>query len=187
MTTTLAHSAPSSATSGTTRRATVAPPRLRVVMRPAPHREPPFDDDLAHTPLARPYDQTLPFERPGSAPRPAPLSLRPHGLPEPTAWAKRLLVGLIESADGRRPLHQLASLLSPSIGRRIGADFDRDAAIGQPHWLHRATVLSMRGCEPAQGVAELCATVRSGPRVRAIALRLEEHRGRWRCTRLQLG
>jgi len=40
---------------------------------------------------------------------------------------------------------------------------------------------------PSEGVAELSATLQAGPRVRAIALRLEARHGRWRCTRLQLG
>lgn len=185
MTAVLARSAPAMPISGRTRSAPA--PRPRVVLRPAPHREPPFDDELTEQTTARPYDRVLPFARPATGPQPAPLSLRPHGLPEPTVWTRRLLIGLIESADGRRPLHQLASLLTPSIGRGIGAEFDRDAAIGTPHWLHSAAVVSVRGCEPAHGVAELCAAVRTGGRVRAIALRLEEHRGRWRCTRLQLG
>jgi hypothetical protein len=45
----------------------------------------------------------------------------------------------------------------------------------------------VRASEPSDGVAELCATVDVGGRVRALALRLEEQHGRWRCTRLQLG
>jgi hypothetical protein len=41
--------------------------------------------------------------------------------------------------------------------------------------------------EPADGVAEACAVVDTGPRRRAIALRLEGLDGRWRCTQLQFG
>jgi hypothetical protein len=33
----------------------------------------------------------------------------------------------------------------------------------------------------------VCATVQTGTRVRAIAMRLEAKDGRWRCVRLQLG
>jgi hypothetical protein len=94
---------------------------------------------------------------------------------------------MIETAAGRRPLHQLSGLLSPSVCRGIGADFERAAQIGKPHWLHRASIRSVRATQPADGVAELCATLEVGRRVRALAMRLEEHRGRWRCTRLQLG
>ena len=78
-------------------------------------------------------------------------------------------------------------MLSPSIGRGLGTDFERAAAAGTGHWLRHATVHSVRASEPADGVAELCATVDLGVRVRAVAMRLETHHGHWRCTRLQLG
>jgi hypothetical protein len=166
-----------------------APTQPRVVVRPAPRREPPFDDEISD-PLRqpRPYDQRLPFELP--VPRrpawPARPSLR-RGLPDPAAWTRRLLIGMVEAAAGRRPLHQLAAMVSPGVLRGLGADFERAATTGDPHWLHRATVRTIRGCEPVDGVAEICATVEAGRRVRAVALRLEEQHGRWRCTRLQLG
>jgi hypothetical protein len=168
---------------------TAAPAPRSVVIRPAPRREPPFDDELPDArPLHGPYDRRLPFEL---APAPAtvwrPRPPRPRGLPDPAPWGRRLLIGMIETAAGRRPLHQLASLLSPSVSRGLGADFERAAQAGSAHWLHRAAVRSMRVAEPAEGVAELSATVELGRRVRAIAMRLEEHHGRWRCTRLQLG
>lgn len=167
--------------------ARAARPALRVVVRPAPHREPPFDDEIVDGPVAGPLDQRLPFDRqPARSVRPF-RAAHPHGLPEPNAWARRLLIGLIETAAGRRPLQQLGSMLSFSVGRGIRADFERAAAAGSPHWLHRASVHSVRASEPTDGVAELCATVTHGRRVRAVAMRLEEHRGRWRCTRLQLG
>jgi hypothetical protein len=162
-------------------------PALRLVIRPAPRREPPFDDEIDSPPLVGAYDQRLPFETPRPRPHRVLLPRRRRGLPEPTAWGRRLLIGLIETADGRRPLHQLANLLSPSVARGIGADFERAAVAGRPHWLHRASVLSVRCCEPAEGVAELSATLESPNRVRAVALRMEEQHGRWRCTRLQLG
>jgi hypothetical protein len=161
----------------------------RVVIRAAPRREPPFDDELPETRLLPgPLDRRLPFElapAPARAWRPQPS--RPRGLPDPAPWGRRLLVGMIETAAGRRPLHQLAAMLSPSVSRGLSAEFERAAQQGVPHWLHRATVRSVRVAEPAEGVAELCATVETGRRVRAVAMRLENHGGRWRCTRLQLG
>ncbi|HZC72750.1 MAG TPA: Rv3235 family protein [Jatrophihabitans sp.] len=166
-----------------------AQPVRAVVVRPAPRREPPFDDELHDAaPRHTPFDQVLPFERPRTRPPVwLPRPPRPRGLPEPGPWGRRLLVGMIETAAGRRPLHQLAALLSPSVSRGLGADFERAAQGGAAHWLHRAVIRSMRVAEPTDGIAEVCATVEAGPRVRAIALRLEEYQGRWRCTRLQLG
>ncbi len=163
-------------------------PAPRVVLRAAPRREPAFDDELPPG-IARPgrHDRHLPFER-----VPAPLAWRPPlagrtALPDPAPWSRRLLVGMIETAAGRRPLPQLAALLSPSVASGLGADFERAAGRGRPHWLHRAGVRSVHATQPSPGVAEIAATVDVGDRVRAVALRLETRHGRWRCTRLQLG
>lgn len=163
-----------------------APARL-VIIRPAPPREPPFDDELTEPPLVGRYDQRLPFARPCRVTSRLPQPRRLGALPDPGAWGRRLLVGLIEAAAGRRPLSQLAALLSLSVIRGIGTDFERAAVSGRPHWLHRAAVRSVRATEPADGVAELCATIETGQRIRAVALRLEAQNGRWRCTRLQIG
>ena len=161
-------------------------PDLRVVVRPAPHREPPFDDELADAPVVSTFDRRLPFPAaggPGAVIRPP----RRGHLPEPGSWGRRLLVGLIEAAEGRRQLSQLSALLSFAVCRGLGADFERAAQCGRPHWLHRAAIRSVRASEPADGVAELSATLETGRRVRAVAMRLEQQQGRWRCTRLQLG
>lgn len=160
-----------------------------VIVRAAPRREPPFDDELDPSwPTYGPLDRRLPFEQ--TPARPAlwqPRPPRPRDLPDPGPWGRRLLIGMIETAGGHRPLQQLATLLSPSVAKGLGTDFERAQRGGAPHWLHRATVRSMRVSEPATGIAEVSATVETGQRVRAIAIRLEEHHGRWRCTRLQLG
>lgn len=166
----------------------VVAPAREIVIRPAPRREPPFDDERGEDAACyAPFDRTLPFEpaaRPSVWLPPAP---RPSALPDPAPWARRLLIGMVETAGGHRPVQQLAPLLSPSVHRGLCTDFDSCRQAGAPHWLHRASVRSVRGTEPSEGVAELCATVEAGGRVRAIALRLEEHYGHWRCTRLQIG
>lgn len=163
-------------------------PAARVTIRPAPRREPPFDDELDVLVAGPgPLDQRLPFTV-VPAPRVwVPSAPRPRTLPDPAAWGRRFLVGLTEAAAGHRPVHQLAGMLSPSIGRGLASDFERTLRHGRSHWLHRATVRSVRASEPAPGVAEGCATLDTGRRVRAVAFRLEEYRGHWRCTRLQLG
>jgi hypothetical protein len=97
------------------------------------------------------------------------------------------MIGITETAAGKRPLHQLSALLSPGVAHGLGADFERAAKSGAPHWTSTATVASVRASEPADGVAELSATVRHGKRVRAVAMRLEVRHGRWCCTRLMLG
>jgi hypothetical protein len=162
-----------------------------IVVRPAPPREPPFDDEIAAGAVrVGPHDQPLPFERTRrrrvALPPPAPSPLRAV-LPDPAIWSRRLLVGIIETAGGRRPLNQLSALLSPGVAHGLRAEFELAGQLGRPHWIHRAVVRSVRASEPADRVAELCATVRAGERVRAIAMRLEVRHERWCCTRLLLG
>jgi hypothetical protein len=162
--------------------------RHPVVIRPAPRREPPFDDELSVAdPACTAFDRQLPFDRTAHptvwVPRPGRVSM----LPDPAAWGRRLVIGLIETAGGHRPAQQVAPLLSPSVHRGLCGDFERARSRGPGHWLQRACVRTVRASEPSDGVAELCATVEAGGRVRALALRLEEQHGRWRCTRLHLG
>jgi hypothetical protein len=168
-----------------------AHPAQTVTVRPARRREPPFDDELwPHPHAVGVLDQRLPFERDGRSSGPRPQLGDPFardGLPDPAQWGRRLLVGLIETAGGRRPLQQLTALLSAGVASGIGADFERAAQRNTRHWTHAAVIRSVRATQPAEGVAELCATVQAGRRVRAVAFRLEARDGRWRCTRLQLG
>ena len=173
-----------------------APPAARpVTIRPAPRREPPFDDELPLGHHTGRLDQPLPFD----APQPIEASLRlVRAMPpatrqgqqpsaDPALWGRRLLIGLIECAAGHRPLQQLSTLLSPAVARGLGIDFERAAVRRRRHWLHDATVRTVHASEPAPGVAELCATLSVGPRARAVAIRLEECHGRWRCVLLQVG
>jgi aerobic-type carbon monoxide dehydrogenase small subunit (CoxS/CutS family) len=48
-------------------------------------------------------------------------------------------------------------------------------------------VRSVRLCEPGDGVAEACAVVIDGARVRALAMRLVGLDGRWLVEALQVG
>jgi hypothetical protein len=163
-----------------------AVPARCVEQCPAPRREPPFDDEL-QCPALRlvpGIDRELPFPTP---PRSADVDVAVRAdLPEPSSWARRLLLGLAEAAAGRRPLNQVSALLSPSVCRGLGEDFALAARRGGPHWLHRAVVRTVHVSEPCDGVAELAATVQAGRRIHAVALRLEARHGRWRCTRLQM-
>lgn len=170
----------------------------RFLLRPAPRREPPFDDEQPgrHLSLVGPLDQPLPFDALGqaapsamrSAARPDPHESRPtgqHELPEPTALARRLVIGVIETATGRRSAAQLRHHTSPTVQAGLTRDAGRISRLGtarRPAALH-----SLHVTEPADGVAEIAAVLRVGDRFRALALRLEGFDGRWRCVRLQIG
>jgi hypothetical protein len=170
----------------------------RFLLRPAPHREPPFDDEQAsrHLILVGPLDQPLPFDALDGAapsalrlqPETDPFAARPTGrneLPEATVVARRLVIGVIETVTGRRPPSQLRDHTSPTVQAGLARDAGRINRLGtarRPAALH-----SLHVAEPTDGVAEVAAVLRVGDRFRALALRLEGLDGRWRCVRLQIG
>lgn len=176
--------------------------RRSFALRPAPHREPPFDDELParHLSLVGPLDQPLPFDAlsldaletpssPGSVRiQPDPFAARPTGrdeLPEPGVLARRLVIGMIETVTGRRPASQLRHHTSPTVQAGLARDAGRITRLGTAR--RPATLHSLHVTEPADGVAEVAAVLRVEDRFRALALRLEGLDGRWRCVRLQIG
>lgn len=101
-------------------------------------------------------------------------------LPPVQRAASVLARAVIEVVAGHRPVAQLRVHCSPAIYAGLGP---RHAAMPRslPH------LLSVRVCEPADGVAEVSAVFRRSERVRALAFRLQGVDGRWRITALQLG
>ena len=160
---------------------------------PAPDREPPFDDEIParHLSLVGPLDRPLPF---GAAGRPAsedsdteradPESPRQNA-PDHEAFARRLVVAVIEVATGRRSPGQLALHTSAGVHAGLVRDAGRLSRLGTSQRPGR--VHSVHSARPASGVAEIAIVVRIDARFRAIAMRLELKDGRWRCVRLNIG
>lgn len=175
------------------------PAAMPFLLRPAPRREPAFDDERPrrHLSLVGPLDQPLPFDTVSSSgaqaakPNPAGPDLgepRPTGrreLPEPATFARRLVIGVIETATGRRPASQLRQHTSPTVHAGLARDAGRIDRLGTAR--RPASLHSVHISEPADAVAEVTAVLRVGERFRALALRLEGSEGRWRCVRLQIG
>jgi hypothetical protein len=170
------------------------PARLpSITITAAPRREPPFDDELPprHLRLIASHEPQLPFEelprhRLSAAQDSFAAQMTARGsLPDPESFGRRLLVAVFEALSGRRPLPQLGRFLSPGVYTGLATDLDR--ARPDSVWSKPTVMRSIRVCEPADGVAELAAVVQTGPRYRAVAVRLEGLDGRWRCVRLQLG
>ena len=156
----------------------VAEPRPALGVLPAP--QPPGPSGQVPLPFAT--------DSPGRTPdRPAgPSTARvvPE-LPEPQEWAARFARVALEVATGLRPPGQLARWTTPAVL----AGLTRRHALaqrggGRPP---RATVRSVRVCEPAGGVAEVAAVVADGARVRALAVRMEGEGARWRVVAFDLG
>ena len=135
-----------------------APPGLRLVPAPVPTSDP--DGDFGPQPTGR------------------------HALPDPRGWSGRFVQALVEVMAGDRPLAQLVRWTSTEVYDLVGA---RASSTARARAAARATVRSVHVTEPDDGVAEVAATVRRGPRLSAVALRLEGLDGRWQCTALELG
>ncbi len=106
---------------------------------------------------------------------------------DPSLVVRRLAGASVEVIAGRRPAGQLARWLAPAV-----LDVLRTRAV----LTHRAavqaltrppTVRGVRVCAVHEHTVEASAVVDDGRRVRAIALRLETHRGAWRATALEVG
>lgn len=109
-------------------------------------------------------------------------------LPEPGPWAQRLLQAVLESLAGRRSPAQLQYWTSWGVYRDIVRVAQRTGQNrpGAPRG-ERVNITRIRVCEPADGVAEVCAVARRDGRWHAVAARLEGIDGRWRCVSLTVG
>jgi hypothetical protein len=101
-------------------------------------------------------------------------------LPPADRAARVLARALVEILSGQRPVAQLRVHCAPEIyAGLLERPFTGQQAL--PH------ILTVRVCEPADGVAEVSAAFRRAERVRAVAFRIEGVDGRWRVTALQIG
>ena len=169
------------------------PPSARrpITVRAAPRREPPFDDEAPQLRLVGPHDRALPFDEPWAGrlrdilPWQAPQATTRRDLPDPEQWARRMLIGVFEARSGKRPLQQMAAMLSPGVHAGLARDLTRAGSKRREESDFR--LRSVHSSEPADGVAEIAAVIQVGGRFRAVAARLEGIDGRWRCVRLQIG
>lgn len=105
--------------------------------------------------------------------------------PEPGAWVTRLVQAVVEVLAGDRPLLQLMRWLDIEVYEQLAAHVTaRPGRPGRPGPVR--AVRSVHLCVPLPGVVEAAVVVASGPRARAVAVRLEGAPGRWRCTRMSM-
>lgn len=105
-------------------------------------------------------------------------------------WATRFAQAVVEVLGGDRPLSQLVRWTSQRVylelERRLRI-LRRTSDAGIRMRTVRPQVRSVHVFHPSPESAEVSVHVRHGQRSRAIAARLELHRGRWQCTVLLLG
>jgi len=170
---------------------------FRITLRPAPVREPPFDDELSTPSPFCNGEQHLPFALalagPGTAGPSGTQANSDSGsaaelsasLGDPGAFGRSLLTGCFEVMHGRLSPVQLTQLVSRSVFTGLAHDLNNPDIARR--WPIKSAVQSVHHCIPVDGVAEVAAVIRSNGRVRAAALRLEAQHGKWRCVKLQLG
>ena len=166
---------------------------------PLPDCEPPFDDERSpadRVRMLRPAvrrrrtvyrsETAVPATVLSTVPRwssDPDIGIRTTGareLPAVARPATMLARGLIEALSGVRPVEQLRTHCAPEVFAGL-EDLPMVPGPGLP------TLLSVRSCEPGDGVAEVTAVFRRAGRVRALAFRLTGVDGRWRMTALQVG
>lgn len=137
----------------------------------------------------RPWDRVrFSAESPAEAEDPPPAVDELTRLPPVEPWAGTLVRAAVEVLTGSRPTAQLARWLSAdlyeSLARRAGLGV---RILGRPDPALCARVRRVRCTEVRPGIHEAAVVVHDGVRIRAAAVRVECHRGRWRATALEIG
>jgi hypothetical protein len=104
-------------------------------------------------------------------------------LPDPAPRAATAVRLLLEVLTGDRPTRQVSGWVSP----RVLAGLENRSPHQHRSMPRRPLLRSLRVTEPGDGVAEVSAVVATGPRCRAVALRLDGLDGRWTVTALHVG
>jgi hypothetical protein len=179
----------------------VTRPADRLTLRPVPRIDGPYDDELPEPVSAVRGSLALAFpapSRPGVPLRLVPPAdgsdgaeteagpTRRDALPDPRPWTVRLAQAVAEVLAGARPAAQLSRVATLDVLRLLERNSGRLGA-RRDSPTRRPLVSSVHVSEPRDGIAEVCAVVDTGPRRRALAMRLEGADGRWRCTALQVG
>lgn len=119
------------------------------------------------------------------------VSVREHdGLPDVDFWATKLVQVIAEVMGGDRPVGQLIRWTDGTVYAELDQrvrSLALTTSASRRHATARASVQSVHVSVVAEEVAEVAAHVRHNGCSRALAVRLEIHRGRWICTALTLG
>ncbi|WP_222861876.1 Rv3235 family protein [Arthrobacter echini] len=110
--------------------------------------------------------------------------------------ARSVAQGALEVLAGTRPLQQLARWLDPENYERLQLRTNLVRCITQPvprigaartSTPRHVLIRSVRVCQVSGGIYEASVVAFDQKRVRAIALRIEQWRGSWRITALEIG
>lgn len=110
---------------------------------------------------------------------------RNRTLPDPKVWSRNMSRVLFDVLAGRRDAATIRRWVEPHLFRRLQT---RAAANNTrvPQTIP-ARVLSGRICRLSDTVVESSVVIQEQGRSRAVAMRLEAFRGRWKITALEIG
>lgn len=159
----------------------VAPPHPR----PYPATPPADWDPVVFTAAATTPTQEKPD--PERRPRLVWSNGRARSLPDPQTWAGTVARACVEALRGTRPVAQLHRWLDPEVFTALSHRAGLAARVrNRPAPGRAVRVRRVRPCRIAPGVWEAAVVLVDGRRVRAAAVRIEEHRGHWRTTAVQI-
>lgn len=122
-----------------------------------------------------------------SARKPCGLAHAPAADPKMTSCL--IAVAAVEVLTGLRPVAQLARWVSPQVYDQVAlrATIQAEGADQAPQPRGRPTTRRVRMCRISDDIVETTVVVHHRERVRAVAVRLEMRRGRWRAEALVVG
>ncbi|MGO4536349.1 Rv3235 family protein [Leifsonia sp. 2MCAF36] len=147
--------------------------RSVVLRRPRPW---PTDVTVDPAPTDRDADDVAPIAESGN--------------PDPATLCSNLARCVIEILAGARPLDQIGRWVSDSVYvhllRRTMLAVRTRAVSTEDPLRPRMTIGDPRLAFPSEGVVEAVVLVHQPARSRAVAIRLERHRARWRATAINV-
>ena len=115
---------------------------------------------------------------------------RPSAVPsaDPAAVGCSIALAALEVLAGRRPVAQLARWLAPGVYEALQVRAGLTVRVLRtPAGARRPVVRRFRVTPVIATTHEVTVVTDDAGRVRAVALRLEAHRGAWRATALEIG
>ncbi len=106
-------------------------------------------------------------------------------LPDLSVWLPSAVTAICDTLAGRRDLSLLRRWVDPSLYNRLAARLQSSP----PSCLSSlpASIRSTRLQQVTEGVFEGAVAIADFGRIRAVAIRVEQFRGRWRITALETG
>lgn len=105
-------------------------------------------------------------------------------LPAAGTWAANLALGLVEILQGTRPLAQVRRWVLPELYDELA--LARGCAVDEGVAPGTCSLVRWRTCSISERIVESCVIVQTRSRRRAVSVRIEEYRGRWIATALDI-